>query len=165
MFKLERKPYTAIYEGSLFKVINDCGLTYTPSIGTIVELIDNDGTECPLFRTSDGTVMSIFWDNLAFIPDGVQIPETFIRIDTSNESEEEEEETIDNPLDIQVGGDHYKDFKIQPVEFIEQNNLGFLQGCIVKRISRYDKPTGKGLQDLLKIKHEVDLLIELKGLS
>jgi hypothetical protein len=57
-----------------------------------------------------------------------------------------------------VGGTHYKKLAIQPVEYIEQNGLGFLEGCIVKRISRWrDKD---GFQDLEKIKHEVDLLIE-----
>ena len=66
-----------------------------------------------------------------------------------------------NPLNHQVGGNHYKNFTIQPVEFITKNKLGFLQGCIIKRICRYNEPGGKGLQDLKKIKHEVDLLIEL----
>ena len=66
-------------------------------------------------------------------------------------------------LDVQVGGDHYKEMKIQPVEFITANNLGFLEGCIVKRICRWkDKD---GLKDLEKIKHEVDLLIELNKLK
>lgn len=64
-------------------------------------------------------------------------------------------------LKIQVGGTHYKDFKVQPIEFIAANDLSFLQGCIVKRICRYCLPGGKGIQDLEKIKHEVDLIIEL----
>jgi hypothetical protein len=69
----------------------------------------------------------------------------------------------DNPLEMQVGGSHYKEFAIQPVEFITRNNLGFLEGCIIKRICRWK---GKdGIQDLEKIKHEVDLLIKLTGTS
>ena len=63
-------------------------------------------------------------------------------------------------LQVQPGGDHYKNFKIQPVEFIVKNDLSFLQGCIIKRICRY-KEKG-GLLDLEKIKHEVDLLIQLE---
>ena len=47
-------------------------------------------------------------------------------------------------LDEQIGGKHYKDLEIQPVEFSTKNKLGFLQGCIVKRISRYNVPGGKG---------------------
>lgn len=61
----------------------------------------------------------------------------------------------DNPLEYQVGGDYYKHFKIQPVEFITVNKLGFLEGCIIKRLCRR-KP-----DDLNKIKHEIELLGKL----
>ena len=67
---------------------------------------------------------------------------------------------MSSALDRQVGGDHYKGFAIQPVEFIQKNRLGFLEGCIVKRVCRYDRPTGKGLEDLEKVLHELDLLEE-----
>ena len=63
----------------------------------------------------------------------------------------------------QIAGSHYKDFPIQPGEFISKNNLRYFPGQIVARICRYDKPTGKGLEDLEKIKHEVDLIIEWEG--
>lgn len=67
-------------------------------------------------------------------------------------------------LDTQIGGGHYKGRKIQPVEYIHANELGFLEGCIVKRITRWrDKPADSRFQDLNKIKHEVDLLIELES--
>jgi Protein of unknwon function (DUF3310). len=65
------------------------------------------------------------------------------------------------PLDIQVGGQHYKNKAIQPVEYSAANNLNFLEGCIVKRITRW-RDKGKGFEDLEKIKHEVDLLIEME---
>lgn len=68
-----------------------------------------------------------------------------------------------NPLDVQVAGGHYKDKAIQPVEYIHANKLNFLEGCIVKRITRWrDKPAESRFQDLEKIKHEVDLLIEME---
>ena len=63
-------------------------------------------------------------------------------------------------LNVQVAGTHYKDMKIQPVEFIHANNLGFLEGCVIKRICRWRAKNG--VEDLEKIKHEVDLLIELE---
>ena len=44
---------------------------------------------------------------------------------------------IPTALDEQVGGSHYKDFKIQPAEFIEKNNLPFLDGCVIKRMCRH----------------------------
>lgn len=59
-------------------------------------------------------------------------------------------------LDRQVGGGHYKDFEIQPVEFIEKNRLTFLQGCVIKRICRYSEKNG--FEDLEKAKHEIDLI-------
>ena len=66
----------------------------------------------------------------------------------------------DDPLEVQIGGDHYKSMAIQPVEFIEKNNLTFLEGCIIKRICRHRH---KGLiRDLEKAKHEIDLLIEME---
>lgn len=68
-----------------------------------------------------------------------------------------------NPMNVQVAGSHYKDKKIQPVEYIHANNLNFLEGCIVKRITRWrDKPAESRFQDLEKIKHEIDLLIEME---
>lgn len=61
-------------------------------------------------------------------------------------------------LDVQVGGDHYKKFGIQPMEYIFANDLGFVEGCIVKYISRWrDKG---GIEDLKKIQHYCQLLIE-----
>jgi len=63
-------------------------------------------------------------------------------------------------LQRQVGGTHYKQFAIQPVEFITANKLGFLEGCIIKRICRHQSKNG--IEDLLKAKHEIDLLIALE---
>jgi hypothetical protein len=64
-------------------------------------------------------------------------------------------------LDVQVGGAHYKGRAIQPIEYISANNLNFCEGSIVKYITRWrDKG---GVNDLEKIKHYVDLLIEMEG--
>lgn len=58
----------------------------------------------------------------------------------------------------QVGGTHYKKYKIQPTEFIIANRLEFVQGNIIKYVVRYrDK---NGLEDLLKAKHYLEMLIE-----
>ena len=58
----------------------------------------------------------------------------------------------------QVGGDHYRKMKIQPIEFITANNLGFCVGNIIKYVVRYPHKNGK--EDLLKARHYIDLLIE-----
>lgn len=65
-------------------------------------------------------------------------------------------------LETQIGGSHYKDCKIQPVQFIHANDLGFLEGCVVKRVTRHNKPTGKGRQDISKAIHELQLILELQ---
>ena len=68
--------------------------------------------------------------------------------------------STESALDKQVGGSHYKDFKIQPIEFITANNLSFIQASIIKYICRYDKKNGK--EDINKIIHYCELLKELK---
>jgi hypothetical protein len=66
----------------------------------------------------------------------------------------------EKPLLYQVAGNHYKDMPIQPVEYIHANALGYLEGNVVKYISRWRKKGG--LADLQKAKHYVELLIELE---
>ena len=58
----------------------------------------------------------------------------------------------------QVGGSHYKKYKIQPVEFIIKNNIGFVEGNIIKYVLRF-KDKG-GIADLEKAKHYIELLID-----
>lgn len=59
----------------------------------------------------------------------------------------------------QVGGKHYTDYKIQPVEFITSNNIGFIEGNVIKYLLRFKEKNG--LQDLDKAIHYVELLKEL----
>lgn len=65
-------------------------------------------------------------------------------------------------LNTQVGGDHYRQGGIQPVQYIEANHLEFLEGCVVKRVTRHNRQTGKGRQDIEKAIHELQLLLELR---
>lgn len=66
-----------------------------------------------------------------------------------------------DPLDVQVGGGHYKDMAIQPVEFIHANGIGYFEGNVIKYVSRWRKKNG--IADLEKARHYLDLLIELEG--
>jgi hypothetical protein len=70
----------------------------------------------------------------------------------------DEDHLKENPLDKQVGGNHYKDLKIQPIEFTLANKLGFCEGNIIKYVTRHKAKNGK--QDLEKAKHYIELLIE-----
>ena len=65
-----------------------------------------------------------------------------------------------NPLNTQVGGSHYKDCKIQPIEFIHANNLGFMEGCIVKYAARHKQKNGA--EDIKKIIHYANLILKLE---
>ena len=68
--------------------------------------------------------------------------------------------TPSNPLDVQVGGSHYKHFKIQPVEYTRANRFGDIEAAIIWYISRWQ--VKGGFQDLEKIKHFCDLLMEME---
>lgn len=63
-------------------------------------------------------------------------------------------------LNVQEGGDHYKRFAIQPIEFIERNRLGFAEGNVVKYVCRHE--TKGGADDLRKAIHYLELLLELR---
>ena len=62
-----------------------------------------------------------------------------------------------NPLDRQVGGNHYRDMAIQPVEFIVANGIPYREANVIKYVVRYASKNGK--QDLLKARHYIDMLI------
>jgi hypothetical protein len=68
------------------------------------------------------------------------------------------EENTKSALEVQEGGDHYKRMKIQPIEYITANNLSFIEGSIVKYISR--RKNKNGIQDLKKARHFIDIPIE-----
>jgi hypothetical protein len=61
-------------------------------------------------------------------------------------------------LKKQIGGNHYKKYKIQPIEFILKNNIGFCEANIIKYVLRF-KEKG-GIADLEKAKHYIELLID-----
>jgi len=63
-------------------------------------------------------------------------------------------------LDMQEGGDHYKDMTIQPVEFILANKIQFLDGCVIKRVCRHRAKNGA--EDIRKAIHELNLILELE---
>jgi len=58
----------------------------------------------------------------------------------------------------QIGGSHYKKFKIQPSKFVIENELLYPEGCVIKYIIRHRSKNGK--EDLLKAKHFIDMIIE-----
>ena len=63
------------------------------------------------------------------------------------------------PLERQEGGDHY-DLPIQPLEYIHANQLGYIEGNIIKYATRHKKKNG--VEDIKKIIHYCELLLELE---
>jgi hypothetical protein len=62
------------------------------------------------------------------------------------------------PQDKQIGGSHYKNFHIQPYEFISKNDLSFFQGNVIKYVCRYMNKNG--IEDLKKVIHYCELEIK-----
>lgn len=60
--------------------------------------------------------------------------------------------------DIQIGGTHYKDLEIQPIDYILGNQLGYCEANVVKYVSRWQSKGG--IDDLRKAKHYIDFLID-----
>lgn len=60
----------------------------------------------------------------------------------------------------QIGGTHYSTKQIQPIQYIEANNLGFHEANVIKYITRWQDKNG--LEDLEKAKWYIDRLIQLQ---
>lgn len=54
--------------------------------------------------------------------------------------------------------EHYTQHRIQPMKYIGLNKIGFLEGNIIKYVSRYN--IKNGVEDLKKAKHYLEKLIE-----
>lgn len=65
-----------------------------------------------------------------------------------------------DPFKVQVAGNHYQHFAIQPMEFIEKNNLTWGEGNVVKYVCR-SRYKGQLLEDLRKAKHYLDMMINI----
>jgi hypothetical protein len=120
-----------------------------------VETYDRDNLGCITFKDSMGRTVPSYIDPKEF-------ENSSIVKELENSENSENSENQESKLNIQIGGSHYKVCKIQPIEYIEANKLSFLEGCVVKRVTRHDKPTGKGKQDIEKAIHELQLLLELR---
>ena len=65
-----------------------------------------------------------------------------------------------HPMNIQVGGDHYQKYPIQPLEFVYINKIPAIEASIIKYVTRH-KDKG-GVEDLRKARHFLDILIEFE---
>lgn len=65
-----------------------------------------------------------------------------------------------SPLLTQIGGNHYKDLAIQPAEYNHANGIPYMEGNVIKYVTRWRKKGG--IKDLEKAKHYIELLIEME---
>jgi len=63
------------------------------------------------------------------------------------------------PSERQEGGEHY-DFPIQPTEYIFKNKIPFIEGNVIKYVTRHRQKNGA--QDILKAIHYLELLLEFE---
>lgn len=63
-------------------------------------------------------------------------------------------------LETQEGGSHYKSMPIQPVEYITKNSIPYLEGNVIKYVSRHSAKNG--IEDIKKAIHYLQLIAELQ---
>jgi hypothetical protein len=130
------------------------------TVGQKVKCIDNlNASELEINKVY--TVTSILLDE---IPGSFFGPWRFMLLSLDEGIEHCESEKLKGDpakaSTTQVGGSHYKDMAIQPIDFILANQLGYCEANVVKYICRHHKKNG--LQDLEKAKHYIDIIIEKK---
>lgn len=144
---------------------------------TVVQVLFRDG------RVGQGSFTSSYsWSHIGAISDIVAYRELMGRVDQDAPFPFDDPAAIDavadaekvklnaqhkatlekeSALKAQEGGSHYKDLAIQPVEFIHANNIGYMEGNVIKYLVRWRNKNG--IQDLKKARHYIDLLIEMEG--
>lgn len=60
----------------------------------------------------------------------------------------------------QIGGGHYKGLKIQPIEFIQGNQLNFCEGNAIKYVCRHRNKNGA--EDIKKAIHYLEMLLDIE---
>lgn len=134
------------------------------------KLVGKDAIEVPEGAEYMTSPLDYFWRDNEKSPhfnsgewifnDGETIHEYLIKASTAKivwQRSKPAEVESENPWNIQVGGDHYKHYKIQPMQFALENNLNPLQHSVIKYVMRHEQKNGK--QDLEKAKHYIDLMI------
>jgi hypothetical protein len=66
--------------------------------------------------------------------------------------------TPDSSLKIQVGGDHYRQYKHQPIVIARDNELDAMQFSVIKYVMRHKNKDG--LKDIRKAIHFLQMIAE-----
>lgn len=111
---------------------------------------ETQGSKTPAQTVKDRLLNLQKDERLLVDPSGKGSPEVIKVVDTEHV----------RALDIQEGGSHYKDMPIQPVEYITANNIPFMEGNVIKYVSRH--ASKNGAQDIKKAIHFLELILELR---
>jgi len=65
----------------------------------------------------------------------------------------------ESAFEKQIGGDHYKGYKIDPAKFMHDNEIPAIEAMIIKYVLRHKKKNG--IEDLNKAIHMLEMLKEL----
>lgn len=57
----------------------------------------------------------------------------------------------------QIGGDHYNNKKIQPIDYILENNLPYCEGNVIKYVTRHKEKNGA--EDIKKAMHYLRFIL------
>jgi len=134
---------------------------FDESIFEVVEVDVKNDRYLTRYKTNQGHIHYIDWfekelENVVWLEDeALDVAQEVINLEVDHVNRR-----VVSALDIQVGGGHYPKDGIQPIEYIHANKLGFIEGNVVKYITRHREKNG--VEDLKKIKHYIDLLIELE---
>lgn len=67
-------------------------------------------------------------------------------------------ERVESREQKQIGGTHYEEMKIQPIDYIIANNLPFCESNVVKYISRH--ASKNGAEDIRKAIHYCKMILK-----
>lgn len=115
-----------------------------PKVGEKVTVYNNSGVLSGTVNHIDGRDVLVVTDWQCYMPS------------PTITKQEHQDSELGN---MQVGGDHYQT-KIQPVEFIHANGLPFIEGNVVKYISRHKAKGGAG--DIEKAISYCKMLLKLE---
>ncbi|MDP3322676.1 MAG: DUF3310 domain-containing protein [Hydrogenophaga sp.] len=181
LLTLTKNKHEAVTGSALFKVCK--GFECAKDLSTMLSNLHKEGLISRTFAPPGGQSKFMYWNephgfNLADASDATDYvrPEAVQAI-TENLAQFFDDKgplpafnEIAKPINVtpvkialntQEGGSHYKDMKIQPVEYIIANGLGFCEGSVVKYVSRWKNKNG--VEDLKKARHFLDILIEQHG--
>ena len=122
---------------------NDWDFKFGMGVDRYIELARENGCEIVWLRHTHP-------EELPFIDDDP--------LQSLNDQYAEIEKVRQSAWQKQEGGSHYKNLKIQPMQYALENKLDYAQANVVKYVTRHKEKNGK--EDLLKAIHNIELMIE-----